>query len=69
MRLGWRFLIPLALVNVIVVGTTIVLQQNWEWRHPMLSAIVTTAIMLGVAAFLAREGSAQSGPAEVGEGN
>ena len=54
MSLGWRFLIPLALVNVIVVATTIVLQQNWEWRHPMLSAIVTTAIMLGVAAFLAK---------------
>ena len=55
MRLGWHFLIPLALVNVIVVGVTIVLQQNWEWRHPMLAAVATTVIMLGVAAFLAQE--------------
>jgi NADH-quinone oxidoreductase subunit H len=69
MRLGWRFLIPLALVNVIVVGTTIVLQQNWDWRHPMLTAIVTTVIMLGVAAFLARDDSPQTEPVELGEGD
>lgn len=69
MRLGWRFLIPLALVNVIVVGVALVLQQNWGWQHPLISAIVTTLIMLGVAAFLAREDSAQTEPAEVGEGD
>jgi len=53
MRLGWRFLIPLALVNVIVVGSGMIVQENWGWRHPLLSAIVTTLIMLGVAVFLA----------------
>jgi NADH-quinone oxidoreductase subunit H len=53
MRLGWRFLIPLALVNVIVVGTALLVQQNWGWKHPLVSAIVTTLIMLGVALFLA----------------
>jgi NADH-quinone oxidoreductase subunit H len=68
MRLGWRFLIPLALINVIVVGTSIVIQQNWVWQHPLLSFIVTTAIMLGVAAFLARDDSPQAESAEAGEG-
>ena len=53
MRLGWRFLIPLSLVNVIVVGSAIVVQQNWGWKHPLVSAIVTTLIMLSVAVFLA----------------
>jgi NADH-quinone oxidoreductase subunit H len=53
MRLGWRFLIPLALVNVIVVGSALLVQQNWGWKHPLVSAIVTTLIMLGVALFLA----------------
>jgi NADH-quinone oxidoreductase subunit H len=53
MRLGWRFLIPLALVNVIVVGSALLVQQNWGWKHPLVSAIVTTMILLGVALFLA----------------
>jgi hypothetical protein len=45
MRLGWHFLIPLALVNVIVAGTV----------SPRLTEIVGTLLMLGVAVFLARE--------------
>jgi NADH-quinone oxidoreductase subunit H len=53
MRLGWRFLIPLALVNVIVVGSALLVQQNWGWRHPLVSAIVTTLVMIGVALVLA----------------
>lgn len=53
MRLGWRFLIPLALVNLLVVSSAIVVQQNWGWRHPLVSMIVTTLIMIGVALFLA----------------
>jgi len=57
MRLGWRFLIPLALVNVLVVSASIVVQQNWEWKHPVVSTVVTTAIMLAVAFWLAEEGA------------
>jgi len=56
MRLGWCFLIPLGLINVIVVGVSIVVQQNWEWKHPVVSAVVTTAIMFGVALWLTEEG-------------
>jgi NADH-quinone oxidoreductase subunit H len=54
MRLGWHFLIPLALVNVIVVGVGIVLQQQWA-VSPRLTEIVGAIFMLGVAVFLARE--------------
>jgi NADH-quinone oxidoreductase subunit H len=55
MRLGWRFLIPLALVNVIGVGTAIVLQQQWGW-NPRFAELVTLAATVGVAVWLASEG-------------
>ena len=32
MRLGWQFLIPLALVNLVAVGVAIVLHQAWDGR-------------------------------------
>jgi NADH-quinone oxidoreductase subunit H len=54
MRLGWRFLIPLALVNVIGVGTAIVLQQQWGW-DPRGAELVTLAATIGVALLLAHE--------------
>jgi NADH-quinone oxidoreductase subunit H len=54
MRLGWRFLIPLALVNVIGVGVAIVLRQQWAWG-PIVSLIPTTLATLGVAMLLAND--------------
>jgi NADH-quinone oxidoreductase subunit H len=54
MRLGWRFLIPLALVNVIGVGVAIVLRQQWAWG-PIVSLIPTTLGTLGVAMLLAKD--------------
>jgi NADH-quinone oxidoreductase subunit H len=54
MRLGWRFLIPLALVNVIGVGVAIVLRQQLGWG-PVVSLIPTTLATLGVAILLAKD--------------
>jgi NADH-quinone oxidoreductase subunit H len=54
MRLGWRFLIPLALVNVIGVGVAIVFRQQWGWS-PVVSLIPTTLATLGVAIWLAKD--------------
>jgi NADH-quinone oxidoreductase subunit H len=54
MRLGWRFLIPLALVNVIGVGVAIVLRQQLGWG-PVASLIPTTLATLGVAIWLAKD--------------
>ena len=54
MRLGWRFLIPLALVNVIGVGVAIVLRQQFAWG-PIVSLIPTTLATLGVAMLLAKD--------------
>jgi NADH-quinone oxidoreductase subunit H len=54
MRLGWRFLIPLALVNVIGVAVAIVLRQQLGWG-PIVSLIPTTLATLGVAILLAKE--------------
>ena len=54
MRLGWRFLIPLALVNVIGVAVAIVLRQQLGWG-PIVSLIPTTLATLGVAIWLAKD--------------
>jgi NADH-quinone oxidoreductase subunit H len=67
MRLGWRFLIPLALVNVIGVGTAIVLQQEWHWS-PRLAELVTLLATIGVAILLAKEDEKPMGVAQPAEG-
>jgi len=67
MRLGWRFLIPLALVNVIGVGVAIVLREQWGWKHPEGTLILTTLATLGVAVWLASSGE-KPGAAPAAEG-
>jgi len=52
MRLGWRFLIPLALVNLIAVATAKVASQEWGW-YPRITMILATIFTLGVALWLA----------------
>ena len=59
MRLGWRFLIPLALVNVIGAGTAIVLSEEWG-LHPFPSAMITSVATLAVAVWLASDGAKQT---------
>jgi len=56
MRLGWRFLIPLALINVIGAATAIVLSEQWG-LHPLPAALITSAATLGVAVWLASDGA------------
>ena len=56
MRLGWRFLIPLALVNVIDVGIAIILRQELGWS-PFWAMLLMTLVTLGIAMWLASEGA------------
>src|ERR1700722_9890360 len=51
MRLGWRFLIPLALVNLIAVASAKVASQEWGW-YPRITMILATIFTLGVALWL-----------------
>jgi NADH-quinone oxidoreductase subunit H len=51
MRLGWQFLIPLALVNVMAVGVALVLYRDQGWN--LWAALgMTTVATLVVAAWL-----------------
>ena len=55
MRLGWQFLIPLSIVNVMGIGVALVLHRHWGWSH--LAAFgLTTLLTLGVAGLLGWEG-------------
>lgn len=67
MRLGWRFLIPLALVNVIGVGVAIVLEQQWGWS-PRLAEFVTLVATIAVAIWLAKEDEKPAATAAMAEG-
>ena len=55
MKLGWQFLIPLALVNLVMIGIAIVLvqQSGWPLAVAMIAANLVTLI---VAFWLVRQG-------------
>ena len=51
MRLGWQFLIPLSIVNVMGIGLALVLHRQWGWSH-WTAFPLTTIATLAVAAWL-----------------
>ncbi len=55
MRLGWRFLIPLALVNVIAAAVAIALSEQWG-VPPFVSALIMSIATIAVAVWLVSTG-------------
>jgi len=51
MRLGWQFLIPLSIVNVMAIGVALVLHREWGWSH-WTAFPLTTLATLAVAGWL-----------------
>jgi hypothetical protein len=41
MRLGWQFLIPLSIVNVMGIGLALVLHRQWGWGHLQAFGLTT----------------------------
>ena len=67
MRLGWRFLIPLGLVNVMGVGVAIVLRQDFDFS-PLWSNVLILLVTLGAALWLMLETDETVKPAAEAEG-
>ena len=59
MRLGWRFLIPLALVNLIATATALLATREWGGSL-FLYTLLADAITLAVAMFLAKNDEVDS---------
>ena len=55
MRLGWQFLIPLSIVNVMGIGVALVLHRQYGWSH-WTAFPLTTILTLAVAGFLGMAG-------------
>jgi NADH-quinone oxidoreductase subunit H len=61
MRLGWHFMIPVAIVNVLGVGLALVLERQYGWG--LAPALMVTSIgTLAVAAWLAWVGERTESP-------
>ena len=52
MRLGWHFLIPLSIVNVMGIAMALVLHRQFGWSH-LTAFSLTTILTLAVAGLLA----------------
>src|ERR1700735_3396287 len=59
MRLGWRFLIPLALVNLITMAVALLMSREWGWSLRVTS-ILAIVLTLGVAMWLAKNDDVDS---------
>ena len=69
MRLGWRFLIPLSLVNVIGAALAIALSEQWG-IHPAVSVILTLVMTVAIALWLAAGGQKPAAAAaQISEGD
>jgi NADH-quinone oxidoreductase subunit H len=55
MRLGWQFLIPVSIVNVVGIASALALNRALGWNLG-LSLALTTVVTLGVAAYLGAAG-------------
>jgi len=55
MRLGWQFLIPVSIVNVMGIALGLALHRQWGWPYGV-ALPTTTVITLLIAAALARTG-------------
>src|ERR1700677_3863020 len=59
MRLGWRFLIPLALVNLITMATALLISREWGWSL-RITSILAIVVTLAVAMWLAKNDQVDS---------
>jgi hypothetical protein len=65
MRLGWQFLVPLSIVNVMGIGVALALHRQLNWPN-LLSFPLGIAITLGAGAYLLAAGEKHEHP-RVGE--
>ena len=65
MRLGWQFLVPLSIVNVMGIGVGLALHRQWNWPN-LVSLPLGVVLTLGAAAYLLAAGEKHEHP-RVGE--
>lgn len=69
MRLGWRFLIPLALVNVIGAAVALAMSEQWG-LYPFVSVVITVIVTIAIAVWLAADGDEpRAAKAQVADGD